>query len=234
MAWVWPPSGWRKYCWLKSYKEGTETSRPVASFAVPQLNCRVTGSAPQWKHELMRCTCCLLYPRCGVWQPDAKYRMPMSIGSFSYTRSGLVSLARSQFVGHRRDVSVPSFRERGLHTQPRRLLFFTPVCIKPILSAAKSSFFSFNLILISILCFSMLLLHACIALICYPSYKGHSKWMEGWMSPFFVFIVKKYEKCHRAKREEFHQDRHTFYLKADSDWPAELGTQYSFSNTPYL
>ncbi len=42
-------------------------------------------------------------------------RMPMSIGSFSYTWSGLVSLARSQFVGHRRDVSVPSFREQGLH-----------------------------------------------------------------------------------------------------------------------
>ncbi len=102
-----------------SLKEGTETSRPIATVAVPLLSCRVTGSAPQRKHELMRCTCCLLYPRWGVWQPDAKYRIPISIGSFSYTRSGLVSLARSQLVGHRRDVSFPSFRERGLHTLPR-------------------------------------------------------------------------------------------------------------------
>ncbi len=32
-------------------------SRPVATVAVPQLSCRVTGSAPQRKHELMQCTC---------------------------------------------------------------------------------------------------------------------------------------------------------------------------------
>ncbi len=75
----------------------------------------------------MRCTCCLLYQRCGVWQPDAKYRMPISIGSFSYTQSGLVSLARSQFVGHQRDVSVPSFREWGLHTKPTTVLY---KCVK--------------------------------------------------------------------------------------------------------
>ncbi len=93
-----------------------ERRRHVATVAVAQLSCRVTGSPPQRKHELMRCTCCILYQRCGVWQPDAKYRMPMSIGSFSYTRSGLVLLARSQFVSHRHDVSVPSFRERRLHT----------------------------------------------------------------------------------------------------------------------
>ncbi len=101
-------------CNPRSLKEGTETSHPIATVTVPTLSFWVIGSAPQRKHELMRCTCCLLYQCCGVWQPDAKYCMPMSIGSYSCTRSGLVSLARSQFVCH--DVSIPSFRERGLHT----------------------------------------------------------------------------------------------------------------------
>jgi len=89
-----------------SLKEGTETSHPVATVAVPQLSCRITGLAPQWKYELMLCICCLLYPRCRVWQPDAKYHMPMSIGSFSYTQNGLVYLARSQIIGHQRLCSL--------------------------------------------------------------------------------------------------------------------------------
>ncbi len=55
-----------------SLKEGMETSCPVATVAVPPMSGRVTGSALQRKHELMRCTCCLVYPRCGVRQPDAK------------------------------------------------------------------------------------------------------------------------------------------------------------------
>ncbi len=45
-------------------------------------------SAPKRKDELMWCTCCLLYSRCDQRQLDANYRMPMSIGSFSYTQSG--------------------------------------------------------------------------------------------------------------------------------------------------
>ncbi len=74
-------------------------SRPVATVAVPPLSCRVTGSAPQRKHEL-RCTCCLLYLYL------CNDRMPMSIGSFSYTRSGLVSQSRSQF-SRSSDVTSP-------------------------------------------------------------------------------------------------------------------------------
>ncbi len=58
-------------CNPRSLKEGTETSRPVATVAVPPLSCRVTGSAPQRKHELMRCTCCLLCSRCDQRQLDA-------------------------------------------------------------------------------------------------------------------------------------------------------------------
>ncbi len=58
-------------CNPRSLKEGTETSRPVATVGVPPLSCRVTGSAPQRKHELMRCTCCILYSRCDQWQLDA-------------------------------------------------------------------------------------------------------------------------------------------------------------------
>ncbi len=77
-------------------------------------------SAPKRKDELMWCTCCLLYLHCGVWQPDAKYCMPMSIGSFSYTRSGLVSLARSQFVGHRHDSEWPTERKRWCRSAPKR------------------------------------------------------------------------------------------------------------------
>ncbi len=63
------------------------SSGPIATVAVPPLSCRVTGSAPQRKHELMRCTCCLLYSCCDQRQLDANYRRPMSIGSLSYTRS---------------------------------------------------------------------------------------------------------------------------------------------------
>ncbi len=48
----------------RSLKEGPETSRPVATVAVSLLSGRVTGSASQRKHKLMRCTCCLLYSRC--------------------------------------------------------------------------------------------------------------------------------------------------------------------------
>ncbi len=58
-------------CNPRSLREGTETSRPVATVAVPPLSCRVTGLAPQRKHELMRCTCCLLYSRCDQRQLDA-------------------------------------------------------------------------------------------------------------------------------------------------------------------
>ncbi len=38
-------------CNPRSLKEGTETSRPVATVAVPPLGGRVSGSAPQRKHD---------------------------------------------------------------------------------------------------------------------------------------------------------------------------------------
>ncbi len=44
--------------------------------------------------------------------------MPMSIGSFSYTRSGWVSLARSHFHRSSDETSpFPAFREQELHTK---------------------------------------------------------------------------------------------------------------------
>ncbi len=38
-------------CNPRSLREGTETSRPVATVAVPPLGGRVSGSAPQRKHD---------------------------------------------------------------------------------------------------------------------------------------------------------------------------------------
>ncbi len=75
-------------CNPRSLKEGTETSRPVATVAVPPLSCRVTGSAPQRKHELMRCNLSALILTRWSAAAGCNDRMPMSIGSFSYTRSG--------------------------------------------------------------------------------------------------------------------------------------------------
>ncbi len=72
------------YVTLVPWRRERRRHVPVATVAVPQLSCQVTGSAPQRKHELMQCTCCLLYPHCGVWQPDVKYCMTMSIGSIGF------------------------------------------------------------------------------------------------------------------------------------------------------
>ncbi len=47
----------------------------------------------------MQCTCCSLYTRTARWAAAAYDCMPMCIGSFSYTRSRLASLARFLFVG---------------------------------------------------------------------------------------------------------------------------------------
>ncbi len=47
----------------------------------------------------MQRTCCSLYTRAARWAAAAYDCMPMCIGSFSYTRSRLASLARFLFVG---------------------------------------------------------------------------------------------------------------------------------------
>ncbi len=47
----------------------------------------------------MQRTCCSLYTRAARWAAAAYDCMPMCIGSFSYTRSRLASLARLLFVG---------------------------------------------------------------------------------------------------------------------------------------
>ncbi len=95
-------------CNPHSLKEGTETSRPVATVAVPPLSCRVTCSAPQRKHELMRCTCCLLYSRGDQRQLDAMIacQCPLArLVTFEVDRS----LWRDpNFVGH------PTWRLRSL------------------------------------------------------------------------------------------------------------------------
>ncbi len=83
-------------CNPRSLKEGTETSRPVATVAVPPLSCRVTGSAPQRKHELMRCTCCLLYSRCDQRKLDAMIACQCPLARL-VTLEVDWSLARSQF-----------------------------------------------------------------------------------------------------------------------------------------
>ncbi len=47
----------------------------------------------------MQRTCCSLYTRAARWAAAAYDCMPMCIGSFSYTRCRLASLARFLFVG---------------------------------------------------------------------------------------------------------------------------------------
>ncbi len=58
-------------CNPRSLKEGTETSRRHSRCTTAELPGHRLGSAPQWKHELMRCTCCLLYSHCDQRQLDA-------------------------------------------------------------------------------------------------------------------------------------------------------------------
>ncbi len=105
-------------CNPRSLKEGTETLLPIATVAVPPLSCWVTGSAPQWKHELMRCTCCLLYSRCDQRQLDAMiaYQCPLA---HLVTLEVDWSLWRDpQFVGH------PTWRLRSL-LQGTRVTYVT-------------------------------------------------------------------------------------------------------------
>ncbi len=75
-------------CNPRSLKEGTETSRPVATVAVPPLGGRVSGSAPQRKNMINAVHRLPLILTLWSAAAGCNDRMPMSIGSFSYTRSG--------------------------------------------------------------------------------------------------------------------------------------------------
>ncbi len=101
-------------CNPRSLKEGTETSRPVATVAVPPLSCRVSGSAPQRKHELMRCTCCLLYSHGDQRQLDAMIACQCPLARLVTLEVDWSLWRDPNFVGH--PTWRSSFRERGLHT----------------------------------------------------------------------------------------------------------------------
>ncbi len=105
-------------CNPRSLKEGTETSRPVATVAVPPLSCRVTGSAPQRKHELMRCTCCLLYSRGDQRQLDAMIACQCPLARLVTLEVDRSLWRDPNFVGH------PTWRLRSL-LQGTRVTYVT-------------------------------------------------------------------------------------------------------------
>ncbi len=127
----WPfgrdPNSWRRewptdrerlgyVCNPRSLKEGTETSRPVATAPVPPLSGRIPARLLS-ENLNMRCTCCLFMLTLWSAAAGCNNRMPMCIGSFSL-HSKWIGLSKRDPNSSvlRRDVSVPSFRERGLHT----------------------------------------------------------------------------------------------------------------------
>ncbi len=90
--------------------------RDVATAPVPPLS----GRAParlRSENLNMRCTCCLFMLTLRSAAAGCNNRMPMCIGSFSL-HSKWIGLSKRYPNSSvlRRDVSVPSFRERGLHT----------------------------------------------------------------------------------------------------------------------
>ncbi len=105
-------------CNPRSLKEGTETPRPVATVAVPPLSCRVTGSAPQRKHELMRCTCCLLYSRGDQRQLDAMIACQCPLARLVTLEVDRSLWRDPNFVGH------PTWRLRSL-LQGTRVTYVT-------------------------------------------------------------------------------------------------------------
>ncbi len=121
-------------CNPRSLKEGTETSRPVATVAVPPLSCRVTGSAPQRKHELMRCTCCLLYSRGDQRQLDAMIACQCPLARLVTLEVDRSLWRDPNFVGH------PTWRLRSL-LQGTRVAYVTETfrCLHDNRSFRKSS-----------------------------------------------------------------------------------------------
>ncbi len=90
--------------------------RPVATAPVPPLSGRAPARLLS-ENLNMRCTCCLLILTLWSAAAGCNNRMPMCIGSFSL-HSKWIGLSKRDPNSSvlRRDVSVPSFRERGLHT----------------------------------------------------------------------------------------------------------------------
>ncbi len=115
-------------CNPRSLKEGTETSRPVATVAVPPLSCRVSGSAPQRKHELMRCTCCLLYSHGDQRQLDAMIACQCPLARLVTLEVDWSLWRDPNFVGH------PTWRLRSL-LQGTRVTYVTETF--PILKCYK-------------------------------------------------------------------------------------------------
>ncbi len=74
-------------CNPRSLKEGTETSRPVATAPVPPLSGRAPARLLS-ENLNMRCTCCLLYSRCDQRQLDAIIACQCALARLVYTRSG--------------------------------------------------------------------------------------------------------------------------------------------------
>ncbi len=105
-------------CNPRSLKEGTETSRPVATVAVPPLSCRVSGSAPQRKHELMQCTCCLLYSHGDQRQLDAMIACQCPLARLVTLEVDWSLWRDPNFVGH------PTWRLRSL-LQGTRVTYVT-------------------------------------------------------------------------------------------------------------
>ncbi len=103
-------------CNPRSLKEGTEMSRPVATAPVPPLSGRALARLLS-ENLNMRCTCCQLILTLWSAAAGCNNRMPICIGSFSL-HSKWIGLSKRDPNSSvlRSDVSVPSFRERGLHT----------------------------------------------------------------------------------------------------------------------
>ncbi len=104
-------------CNPRSLKEGTETSHPVATAAVPPRWAAGSRFGSSSENLNMRCTCCLLILTLWSGATVCNNRMPMYIGSFSL-HSKWIGLSKwdPNSSDIRRDVYVPYFRERGLHT----------------------------------------------------------------------------------------------------------------------
>ncbi len=95
------PTEWERLGFIgnpRSLKEGTETyvlsPQPLDPAVAAVLLVRLLSEILK-----MQRTCCSLYTRAARWAAAAYDCMPMCIGSFSYTRIRLASLARFLFVG---------------------------------------------------------------------------------------------------------------------------------------
>ncbi len=95
------PTEWERLGFIgnpHSLKEGTETYVPSPQPLDPAVAAVLLVRLLSEILKMQR-TCCSLYTRAARWAAAAYDCMPMCIGSFSYTRSRLASLARFLFVG---------------------------------------------------------------------------------------------------------------------------------------